>query len=112
MRRLGIWAGGLLASAIPFVFVGAVIAFVACVFDAEGEHAVTVRSGASFQSEAATPKRVLVADADASRQPGKQVHDARRHHQARPPRRSRFHSRVIAPFEFGFGPFANYRVRT
>jgi len=112
MRTVGIWISGLLASTIPFIFVSGVIAFVACVFDAEGERAPTVRSGASFQAEAATPKRVLVADADASRQPGKQVHDARRHHQARPPRRSRFHSRVIAPFEFGFGPFANYRVRT
>jgi len=98
------------ASTIPFIFVGAVLAFGACVFDAEGEHALTSRSGPSFQAEAAT--RVLVADADASRQRGKHVHDARRHHQARPPRQSRFHSRVIAPFEFGFWPFANHRVRT
>jgi hypothetical protein len=110
MRTVGIWVSSLLASTIPFIFIGAVIAFGACVFDAEGEHAPTSR--ASFQAEAATPKRVLVADADASRQLGKHVHDARRHHQARPPRRSRVHSRVIAPFEFGFWPFANQRVRT
>lgn len=112
MRTVGIWVSSLLASTIPFIFVGAVLAFGACVFDAEGEHALTSRSGPSFQAEAATPKRMLVADADASRQPGKHLHDARRHHQARPPRQSRFHSRVIAPFEFGFWPFANHRVRT
>jgi hypothetical protein len=111
MRAVGIWVSSLLASTIPFIFVGAVIAFGACVFDAEGEHAPS-RAGASFQAEAATPKRVFVADADASRQPGKHVHDARRHHQARSPRRSRFHSRVIARFEFGFWPFTNHRVRT
>ena len=112
MRTVGIWVSSLLASTIPFAFVGAVIAFGACVFDAEGEHTPTSRSGASFQAEAATPKRVLVADTDAQRQSGKHVHDARRHHQARPPRLSRFHSRVIVPFEFGFWPFANHRVRT
>jgi hypothetical protein len=112
MRTIGIWVSSLLASTIPFAFVGAVIAFGACVFDAEGEHTPTSRSGASFQAEAATPKRVLVADTDAQRQSGKHVHDARRHHQARPPRQSRFHSRVIVPFEFGFWPFANHRVRT
>jgi hypothetical protein len=111
MRTVGIWVSSLLASTIPFIFVGAVIAFGACVFDAEGEHALTSRPGASFQAEAAKPKRVFVADADASRQPGKHVHDTRRHHQARPPRQSRFHSRAIAPFEFSFWPFANHRVR-
>lgn len=112
MKTVGIWASSLLASTIPFIFVGAVIAFGACVFDAEGDHALTSRSGASFHAEAAAPNRVLVADADAPRQPGKHVHDARRHHQAHQPRRSRFHSRVIAPFEFGFWPFANHHVRT
>jgi len=112
MRTVGIWVSSLLASTIPFIFVGAVIAFGACVFDAEGEHVLPARSGASFQAEAATPKRVLVADADASRQPGKHVHNAGRHHQERPAHQSRFHSRVIAPFEFGFWPFGNRRVRT
>jgi hypothetical protein len=65
MRTVGIWVSSLLASTIPFIFVGAVLAFGACVFDAEGEHALTSRFGPSFQAEAATPKRVLVADADA-----------------------------------------------
>jgi hypothetical protein len=30
MRTVSIWASGLLASAIPFIFVGAVIVFGAC----------------------------------------------------------------------------------
>ena len=55
MKTLSIWASGLLASAIPFVFVGAVIAFGACVFDAVGEHAAPARSSTSFQAEAAPP---------------------------------------------------------
>jgi ABC-type nickel/cobalt efflux system permease component RcnA len=118
MRTVGIWASGLLTSAIPFIFVGAVVAFSACVFDAQGEHALPARSRVSFQGEAAPPERALaVASADApddvaQRQSGKHAHryaDARRHHHA-PPRRSRFHSRVKrSPFEFGFGraAFAN-----
>ena len=108
MRTAGIWAGGLLASAIPFIFVGAVIAFSACVFDAQG--APPVRSKASFQEEAAPPDvglAVATANApdDVQRQPGKHARgdaDARHYHHA-PAHRSRFHSRVrYSPFEFGF----------
>jgi hypothetical protein len=110
MRTVGIWASGLLTSAIPFIFVGAVIAFSACVFDAQGEQTPPVRSRASFQEEAAPPEQALaVATANAAddiqRQPGKHARgdaDARRYHHA-PPRPSRFHSRVrYSPFEFGF----------
>ena len=84
MRKVGIWVSGLLASAIPFIFVGAVIAFLACVFDAVGEHAPTVRSRASIQAEAMPPVQVVaVASAGASddvdqRQAGKRDHHARR----------------------------------
>jgi hypothetical protein len=105
MRAVGIWASGLLASAIPFIFVSAVVAFSACVFDAEGEHAPPAHSRASFQEQAA----LVVASAN---QLGKRAHgdaDARRHHHTTP-RRSRFHSRVRhSPFEVGFGraSFAN-----
>jgi hypothetical protein len=113
MRTVSIWTSGLLASAIPFIFVGAVIAFLACVFDGVGQHAPPARSRASFQAEATPPEQVLavaIADAPedvAQRQPGKHAHGDARHHHAR----SRFHSRVrhsslvtggIAPF--GFGP--------
>jgi hypothetical protein len=111
MRAVGIWASGLLASAIPFIFVGAVVAFSACVFDAQGEHAPPDRSRASYQGEVAPPQQALtIASADAledvaQHQLGKHANgdaDARRHHHA-PPRRSRFHSRVThSPFEFGF----------
>jgi len=109
MRTVGIWVSGLLASAIPFIFVGAVVALLACVFDAEGEHALTGRSTASSQGEAATERVLAVAGAPddvAQRQPRKHAHgdaDARRHHHAAP-RRSRFHSRGRhRPLEFGFG---------
>ena len=118
MRTVGIWLSSLLASAIPFIFVGAVVAFLACVFDAGGEHALTARSRASSQAEAAAPKRVLTiagADAPAERQQGKHAHgdaDARRHHRATP-RRSHFHSRVRhRPFEYGFARLqTNYPAR-
>jgi hypothetical protein len=90
MRNVGIWVSGLLASAIPFIFVGAVFALLACVFDAVGEHAPIARSRASFQAEAAPPEQVLaVASADApdnadQRQAGKHAHsDARRHQASR-----------------------------
>jgi hypothetical protein len=102
MRTVGIWASGLLAWAIPFIFVGAVIAFSACVFDAQGKHA-PARSG---QAEAATPELVLaVAPGDiAQRQP--HAHGDRRHHHAG---RSGFRSHVRhRPLQFGFGPFANH----
>ena len=109
MRTVGIWASGLLASAIPLIFVGAVIVFSACVFDAQGEYTPPARSRASFQEEAAPPEQALnVSSADApddvaQRQPGGHAHcdaDARRHHHA-PPRRS--HRVRHSPFEFGFG---------
>jgi hypothetical protein len=105
MRTVSIWASGLLASAIPFIFVGAVIVFGACIFEAVGQHAPTARS---FQEEAAPPEQALtVASANApddaaQRQPDKHA-DAHHHHHAGSPRRSRSHSRVRhSPFEFGF----------
>jgi hypothetical protein len=113
MRTVSIWASGLLASAIPLIFVGAVFALLACVFDAVGQHAPAARSEASFQAEAAPLEQVLtVASADApadvaQRQSGKHAHsdaDERRHHHAQ----SRSHPRVRpSPFEFGW-PFPNH----
>jgi hypothetical protein len=65
MRRIAIWASGLLASAIPFIFIGAVIAFAACVFDAV--HEPTARFNPLFQAEAAPPEQALaVVSTDAS----------------------------------------------
>src|SRR5215472_6495405 len=108
MRRVGIWASSLLASAIPFVLVGAVIAFVACVFDAVGQHAPPARSGASFQAEAASPEQVLtVADAPhgvAQLKLGKHAQSDRRHHHTQSHSRSRVRP---SPFDFGW-PFANH----
>jgi hypothetical protein len=89
MRTVSIWASGLLASAIPFIFVGAVIAFGACVFDAVGEHAPPARSSTSFQ--ATPPEQVLtVASADApddvaQRQPDNYAYGDALHHDAGPP---------------------------
>ena len=91
MRTFSIWASGLLASAIPFIFVGAVIAFGACVFDAVGEHAPPARSSTSFQAEATRPEQVLtVASADApddvaQRQPDNYAYGDALHHDASPP---------------------------
>ena len=91
MRTVSIWASGLLASAIPFIFVGAVIAFGACVFDAVGEHAPPARSSTSFQAEATPPEQVFtVASADATddvaqRQPDKHDYGDGLHHDAGPP---------------------------
>lgn len=95
MRSVGVWAGGLLASAIPFVFVGAVIRLGAYVFEAVGQHALPVRSETSFQSDAAPEQVLAVASADASddlaqHQLGKHT----RHHQAGPTRQARSHSGV------------------
>ena len=58
MRTVGVWVSGLLASAIPFIFIGAVIALMACIFDAVGEHR-PVAHRASFQAEAAPSEQVL-----------------------------------------------------
>ena len=128
MRTIGIWASGVLASAIQFIFVGVVLAFSNCVFEAQGEHVPPAPSREPFQEEAAPPEQAsfqseqkfAVATANAPddvapRQPDERARgnaDAGRHHDAPPERRSRFRSRVIAPFEFGFWPFANHRVRT
>jgi len=107
MRTVSIWASGLLASAIPFIFVGAVIAFGACVFDAVGQHAPPARSSTSFQAEATPPEEVLTVARPqdvAQRQPVNHAQSDRRHHDARPPRRSHSQTRVRpSPFEFGFG---------
>jgi hypothetical protein len=108
MRTVVIWFSSLFASAIPFAFVGAIIVFLACVFDAQGEHAPPAHSDAPLQAEAAAPKLALaVADTDAlaKHSPGKHAHgdaDSRHHHAT--PRRSRFHSHVRhRPLEFDFG---------
>jgi hypothetical protein len=91
MRRVSIWASGLLASAIPFIFVGAVIAFGACVFDAVGQHAPPVHSSASFQAEASPPEEVLTVasagapDDVAQRQSDKHAYRDPRHHHAGTP---------------------------
>jgi hypothetical protein len=87
MRKVGIWVSGLLASAIPFFFVGAVIALLACVFDAVGVHRPTAPR-ASFQAEAAPTEQVVAtASADApddvaQRQAGKDTRGDTRRHQA------------------------------
>src|ERR1700751_339465 len=96
MRTVSIWASGLLASAIPFIFVGAVIVLGACIFEAVGQHAPPAHSSAPFHAEAAPPEQVLaVASADApndvaQRQPIKHANRDARHHHAR----SHSHSRV------------------
>jgi hypothetical protein len=90
MKRVSIWASGLVASAIPFMFVGAVIAFGACVFDAVGQHAPPARSSASFQAEASPPEEVLTVasagapDDVAQRQPDKHAYGDAPHHDAGP----------------------------
>jgi hypothetical protein len=93
MGRVGIWASGLLASAIPFVLVGAVITFAACMFEAVGQH-TAARS--EFQSQATPPEQLLAfASADAPddlAQPQSAKH-ARHHHAGLRPQ-SRSHSRV------------------
>lgn len=88
MRKVGIWVSGLLASAIPFIFVGALMALLACVFDAVGEHRPTAHYTTSFQAEAAPTEQVAaVASANAleniaQRQPSGDAHDDARHHGA------------------------------
>jgi hypothetical protein len=100
MGRVGIWASGLLASAIPFVLVGAVITFAACMFEAVGQHPAA-HSELSFQPEATPPEQVLAfasveaPDHLAQRQPAKHAHsDARHNYHAGSSRQSRSHSRV------------------
>ena len=93
MRTVGIWASGLLASAIPFVLVGAVITFAACMFEAVGQH-TPARS--EFQSQVAPPEQLLAfASADAPDDlalPQSAKHA--RHHHMGPRPQSRSHSRV------------------
>ena len=86
MRRVSIWASGLLASAIPFAFVGAVIVFGACIFEAVGLHAPPAHPSSPFYM-------LTVASADATnnvarRQSSKHAQSDRRHQHARS------HSRV------------------
>src|SRR5262249_35070908 len=96
MRKISIWVSGLLASAIPFFFVGAVIVFGAYIFEAVGRYAPPTHSSAPFQAEAAPPQEVLtVASANApndvaQRQPIKHAHGNARHQHAQ----SHSHSRV------------------
>jgi hypothetical protein len=91
MRRVSIWASGLLASAIPFIFVGAVIAFGACIFEAVGQQEPPARSSTSFQTEATRPEQVLtVASANApddvaQRQSDNYAYGDAPHHDAGPP---------------------------
>ncbi len=113
MRTVSIWAGGLLASAIPFIFVGAAIALLACIFNAVGQHAPPARSAALFQPEAAPLEQALaIAPADvpddiAQRQPEKRQArkhapgDARHHH-ARSRSQSRVrHSSLVNQYQWG-----------
>jgi hypothetical protein len=89
MRKLSIWASGLLASAIPFVFVGAVIVLGACIFEAVGQQPAD--SSAPFHAAAAPSEQVLtVASVDtpddvAQRQPDNYVYGDAPHHDASPP---------------------------
>ena len=63
MRKVSICASGLLASAIPFVFVGAVIVLGACIFEAMGQQPADF--SAPFHAEAAPSEQVLtVASVD------------------------------------------------
>ena len=101
MKRVGVWVSGLLASAIPFVLIGAVIAFAACMFEAAGQHTPPAHSELSFQPGVTPPEQVLAfASADApdelaERQQAKHTHsDARRHQHAGARAQSRSHSRV------------------
>jgi hypothetical protein len=115
MRTVSIWASGLLASAIPFIFVGAVIAFGACVFDAVGEHAPPARSSTSFQAEATRPEQVLtVASADApddvaQRQPDNYACGDALHHDAGPPIKQRL-ALPARPNKHTLGSAATRRV--
>ena len=90
MRKLSIWASGLLASAIPFVFVGAVIVFGACIFEAVGQHAPPAHPSSPFYM-------LTVASADApnnvaQRLPSKHAQSDRRHQHARSHSRVRYSS--------------------
>ena len=83
MRRVGIWASSLLASTIPFVFVGAAIVFGACIFEAGGQ-----REQPAFYLEDAPPEQVQTVASTGEHQPkerqaDKHAHGDARHHHAR-----------------------------
>src|SRR6516164_9780826 len=86
MRQVSIWASGLLASAIPFVFVGAVIVLGACIFEAVGQQPAD--SSAPFHAAASPSEQVLtVASVDtpddvAQRQPDNYAYGNAPHHDA------------------------------
>src|SRR6516164_11637353 len=94
MRQVSIWASGLLASAIPFVFVGAVIVLGACIFEAVGQQPAD--SSAPFHAEAVPSEQVLtVASVDtpddvAQRQPDNYAYGDAPHHDAGPPIKQTF----------------------
>ena len=102
MRRVGIWASSLLASTIPFVFVGAAIVFGACIFEAVGQHELP-----AFHLEDAPPEQVqTVASADENqpnkRQAGNRAHGDTRHHHARSRSNSRArYSWLLNPYQWG-----------
>ena len=91
MRKLSIWASGLLASAIPFVFVGAVIVLGACIFEAVGQQPAD--SNAPFHAEAVPSEQVLSVDTPndvAQRQPDNYAYGDAPHHDAGPPIKQTF----------------------
>jgi hypothetical protein len=102
MRRVGIWASSLLASAIPFVFVGSAIVFGACIFEAVGQH-----EQPAFHLEDRPPELVqTVASADEhqanKRQTGKHAHGDARHHHAQSRSNSRAsYSWLLNPYQWG-----------
>jgi len=102
MRRVGIWASSLLASAIPFVFVGAAIVFGACIFEAVGQ-----REQPAFYLEDGPPEQVqTVASADEhqpnKRQSDKHVQSDARHRHARSRSNSRArYSWLLNPYQWG-----------
>src|SRR5215469_7585417 len=83
MRRVGIWASSLLASAIPFVFVGSAVVFGACIFEAVGQH-----EPPAFHLEDGPPEQVQTVASGFEHQPNKpqsdkHAHGDARHHHAR-----------------------------
>ena len=94
MRKVSIWASGLLASAIPFVFVGAVIVLGACIFEAVGQQPAD--SSAPFHAAASPSEQVLtVASVDtlddvAQRQRDNYAYGDAPHHDASPPIKQTF----------------------
>ena len=103
MRRVSIWASSLLASSIPFVFVGAAIVFGACIFEAVGQH-----EQPAFHLEDGPPEQVqTVASVRFEHQPNKRqsdkhAHSDARHHHARSRSDSRAkYSWLLNPYQWG-----------